>query len=561
MKNASGIRRRLNFSTRVFIYLFTSMLFIFAAYNAIFFYIHQQDEERSHLKSGALLCRILADNAHLSLFSGKERQFKAMVESITPLEGISALRVFDSQGRLIFHHINGDSTTPSTSPDRKMNPADGEAIPLGLDAARLPIHYDIDGRLRFWVPVLADPDGLRGGILIKGAAPRPIRILGYLSIDLDKSTANQETHDFIIGEVLAAAFFIVLTGILSFIIVRSATVPLKTLLARVQGKIGQKENNRDEFGILTRVYDDLIAGILEKFESIDNFSRSLEEEVNSRTKELNLANIQMHDAMTELKETQAQVVQAEKMAAVGLLVAGVAHEINNTINLISGAIPPLEKNLNDLKERVKAENDGEVDEICANLSTLMHNITEGAIRTSEIVKNLQEFSRPHPHESQLISPHRILETTMNLMRPKLKGQIEVIRDLKGDESKIQGYPGQLGQVLINIILNGIQAIKGSGKLKISTLSDDSKYRIKIADDGPGIPPEVRPRVFDPFFTTKGVGQGTGLGLSVSYSIIREHGGELKINPSPFESGCEFEIILPIAESAAGGQEGEPEKEG
>ncbi len=536
------LKNRLDFSTRVFIYLFAAMLAVFAVYNFIFFHIHKKSQEDAIIQDGSLLCRMLAENFRLAVFSEDRHQLDLIARTIMPLEGIALIRVYNSDGHLIYQ-----------SDSREKDQDNKAVIPLGLAGTSRPIYYDSGNKLKFWTPVRGKSFTDIDIFFTDDSRPAPARILGYINMDMNKSSGRREIKNFIFGELVAAIFFIFVSGFLSFIIARSAAAPLKQLLKKVQGETAPG-GSYDEFGLLTRAYNDLIQRLGDSFATVDEFNRSLEEEVNLRTEELKQANTRMQTTMIELKESQAQVIQAEKMAALGLLVAGVAHEINNTINFISGALPPLEKNLEALKTRLNHDSDNDAAGICENLTTLMDNIREGAKRTSEIVRNLQEFSRPHPREFKLSSPRRIINTTLNLMRPKFKDRIEISTKYQEPETEIPCYPGQLGQVFMNIILNSVQAIEGQGRIVVSTTSNAGFYRIKIADDGPGISPETGTRIFDPFFTTKAVGHGTGLGLSVSYSIIKKHDGEIRLNPSPFGHGCEFEIILPVKNDREGSRQ-------
>lgn len=269
--------------------------------------------------------------------------------------------------------------------------------------------------------------------------------------------------------------------------------------------------------------------------------------------ELRNLTIELATALGELKQTQVKIVQTEKLAAVGQLVAGFAHEVNNTVNFVSGALPPLGRRLNELKallrdltsdekpdQREKAEN------LLRSIDRLLGNIQEGARRTSKIVTDLKNFSRPDDDQHLLLDINHEIESTLSLVTPEYWYKMEVIRELSPDRPLVSGSKTQLNQVFMNMILNAFQACPDKGQLLIRTFSDGGNTHILFKDNGPGIPQEAQGRLFEPFFSTKKPGEGTGLGLSISYGIIRKHEGEIVVRSEPGQ-GSEFEIILPQQE--------------
>jgi len=265
----------------------------------------------------------------------------------------------------------------------------------------------------------------------------------------------------------------------------------------------------------------------------------------------------------ELKSTQSQLVQSEKMASLGQLTAGVAHEINNPINFVSAGIESLKNNYQEIKKLLEGylelkpgeDNDAklielekqkkkiEVEELLSEIEDLYRSIKNGAMRTTEIVKNLRNFTRLDENEFKLSNLEEGLESTLIILNSQLKDRIEVIKEY-GHLPLINCFPGQINQVFINILNNAAQAIEGQGKIWIKTQTVDGKAEIKIKDSGAGMSEEVKNRIFDPFFTTKDVGIGTGLGLSISYGIIEKHHGEISVD-SKIGEGTEFTIKIPL----------------
>ncbi|MBO1350710.1 MAG: sensor histidine kinase [Hormoscilla sp. GUM202] len=278
-------------------------------------------------------------------------------------------------------------------------------------------------------------------------------------------------------------------------------------------------------------------------------------------------------ALQELKHAQTQLVQNEKMAALGQLVAGVAHEINNPTSFIYGNIAPATDYASDLigmmqlyaqhyphphPEIKSAAEEIDLEFLLADFPKLLKSMKVGAERIREIVKSLRTFSRLDEAQIKQVDIHEGIDSTLMILDSRLKEQpdrprIEIIKNY-GKLPLVECYPGQLNQVFMNILVNAIDAIEylnnqdlsQTGKIWISTsLGESDQVVIKIKDNGSGMPTHVRNSLFDPFFTTKPVGKGTGLGLSISYQIVVDrHGGELCCLSEP-DAGTEFAIAIPL----------------
>ncbi|HEY0670080.1 MAG TPA: 7TM diverse intracellular signaling domain-containing protein [Sphingobacteriaceae bacterium] len=296
----------------------------------------------------------------------------------------------------------------------------------------------------------------------------------------------------------------------------------------------------------------------------------LETKVNERTQELSKANNELSDTLVELKEAQGQLVEAEKMASLGQLTAGIAHEINNPINFVTSNINPLKRDVDMLLEAISrieemglSEDNKEVKEklieeykeeidldyLKMEINHLLKGINEGASRTAEIVKGLRIFSRLDEDDFKRASVNEGLDSTLIIVNNLLDNKIKVIKDY-GDIPLIECYPGKLNQVFLNILSNGIHAIKQrhkdapGGEIKISTRAENESVLITIGDNGTGMDETTKKKVFEPFFTTKDVGEGTGLGMSIVYNTIKRHEGEIEIHSTP-GVGTEFVIKLPV----------------
>ena len=258
--------------------------------------------------------------------------------------------------------------------------------------------------------------------------------------------------------------------------------------------------------------------------------------------ELEAKNRNLEELFDELKETQSQLIQSEKMSSLGQLVAGIAHELNNPIGYLYANMKELQKYINLLKQSDEGKIGASAEYIKADIDQLILDSVEGGERVKTIVENLRKFSRLDEAEFKYADIHEGLNSTIMLIEKELDDRIKLHKDYS-DIPSISCMPGHLNQVFLNILLNAIQAIDSDGNIWISTAIKDNKVVIKFKDDGKGISKTHINKIFEPFFTTKPVGTGTGLGLSISYGIIQEHGGDIKVK-SENKSGTTFIISVP-----------------
>ncbi|NIJ53035.1 sensor histidine kinase [Dyadobacter arcticus] len=299
----------------------------------------------------------------------------------------------------------------------------------------------------------------------------------------------------------------------------------------------------------------------------------LEKSVNERTAELQFANVELNGALTQLKDAQSQLLDSEKMASLGQLTAGIAHEINNPINFVSSNIRPLRRDIDDVLEILDSysdlrnvgsievlnekiveiealKNELDLDYIKTELGTLLKGMEDGAQRTVEIVKGLKIFSRVDETDLNLVNINEGIESTVIILNYQMGNSIHLVKEL-GNIPSIECYAGKLNQVFMNILTNSIYALQKEKHdserptIWIKTwLKDPENISISMRDNGPGMTPEVRAKIFEPFFTTKQVGDGTGLGLSIVFKIIEVHSGNIQVN-TEVGKGTEFLITLPV----------------
>ena len=332
---------------------------------------------------------------------------------------------------------------------------------------------------------------------------------------------------------------------------------------------------RDDFDDLVTALNAMRSSLLREVEELGRYRAELETRVAQRTAELGM-NVQelerereaQAQLIRQLEQAHNQVLQSEKLASIGQLAAGVAHEINNPIGFVNCNLGTLERHVGGLLRLIEAHEHAaaapgdpaaranvvqleqalELDYLREDLRDLMRESRDGLERVKRIVQDLKDFSRVGETAWQAADLHACLESTLNVVWNEIKYRAEVIKNF-GLLPEVECMPSQLNQVFVNLLVNAAQAIEGRGTITICTGVDEAagEVWISIADTGSGIAPEHLHRIFDPFFTTKPVGQGTGLGLSVSYSIVQKHGGRIEVDSRVGEGTC-FRLRLPVRQA-------------
>ena len=293
-------------------------------------------------------------------------------------------------------------------------------------------------------------------------------------------------------------------------------------------------------------------------------------ERDKRIVELSTLNAAMQRMNASLEDAQNQVIQAEKLASIGQISAGVAHEINNPVAFVLSNLTSLESYVEQIGELlaryVEAERSlsplppslaparalreaKDFDFLRGDIVTLLAESRDGLMRVKRIVQDLRDFSRGGADETwQFVDLHAALDSTLNIVRNEVKYKASIVRSY-GDLPQVQCLPSRLNQVFLNLLVNAGHAIAANGTITVSTGASGAEAWVRIADTGCGIAAEHLNRIFEPFFTTKPVGQGTGLGLSVSYSIVRKHGGRIEVE-SAIGRGTSFTVFLPVRQTRA-----------
>ena len=526
---------REKFVALVSIVLIASMLiisgYLIKRQNEIY---HQEVQKR-----GEALVANLAYNAEYGVILESKPELKDLIEGVALTDDIIYVIITGSNGSVLAETgIDLRSAAKGIAKSEKdQKQISGDFSQSYLEAADgtefVELRYPVETRRQ---SISKENLGTVSGL--SGDKNSNVEIIGEVRVGLSLDNLNKE-----ITKSQTAAILLTLMVVLSAIIITTAfmriiTRPIESLV-EVTDQISKGDlsktvdvNCKDEFGHLAESFNRMIESLKKSQEEIEEYNRTLEEKIIERT--------------SELEDAQAQLIQSEKMAAIGQLAAGVAHELNNPLGGILGyAQFALEKIESRNLEQLTAKD-------MEAYKRYLRDIETQSRRCKAIVQNLLKFSRTSQIvEFQEIDLNQTIEETLTFIDHQLMmHQISLKKIFDKNLPKMQGNPGQLQQVFTNIIINAMHASQPGSEITLSTrflpaLGEfPGAVEIAVADQGVGISEENLKKIFEPFFTTKEVGKGTGLGLSVSYGIVKEHGGEIKFK-SKCGEGTTFTVILPL----------------
>jgi signal transduction histidine kinase len=530
----------------------------------------QRKSYTEYMHAGGLaMTQLLAKSVQIDVFTEDIAELKRPLELLLSQEDILQIEALNSKGRpIISRSINNSGEIPDT-----------ETMYREIKN-KAPHFKEWPKTFSFWWPVQALPttssdDDLyfntEADQVIESSEP-----LGYVTIIVSKKQHEENIRKMAIrtGFTILALLILLVAGTL--LLIRRMALPLRTLThkIRAQRRIGMEH---DDIGLLDTTITTLVRDLDNSFQKITDLTNTLEDKVSERTRQLALANKELttrqkyleesnqnlEKAMRELQEAEGQLIQSEKMAAIGQVVAGVAHEINNNINFISGALPSMDRAIADIRrltdtfnaacleptverlQEVKAvQKELGDNEIFKALGILMTNIHEGVNRTTRIIADLRSFSRADEHGYKVIDLHSSIDSTITFLNKDHLQHVAIIKNY-GEIPPVSCLPDRLNQVFLNIMNNALYAMAPrGGTLTITTFQQEAQIHICFSDTGTGISKEVLPKIFDPFYTNKDIGEGSGIGLAISYKIIEQHGGHIEVT-SEEGKGSNFELVLPV----------------
>ena len=537
----SFIGRFNNLSLRVKFILTFSILIITSCGLVSYYLIskHIDTAQRGLINKGSALIKVLAANCEYGTFIENEIILNELINATTQADDITYIVVQNLEGTILATNSRDGAVIPDDLPIvtaddslmiRRLNKEDGSGYFYELT-------YPVVTTRQ-----IANRETL--GSIGKTRGHTVTEVIGNVRLGLSVSATFAETTANIQGAVIIILLVMTVSILLTLGFVSLVAKPIEHLAAAAE-KIAQGDlslhtgiKRNDEIGQLAVSFDSMVNSLKESRYEIEEYNRTLEEKIIERTR--------------ELEEAQSQLIQTEKMAAVGQLSAGVAHELNNPLGGILGYSQYTLEKMNRQPFAQVTEKDFET------YKKHLRDIETQTRRCKTIVQNLLKFSRSSSKidKTEIDINAALLETITLIEHQLMMHKINLTTDFGDDVPLMQANAGMLQQVFTNIIINAIHAMAEGGNLQIVSRHSpglgefSGAIEISFTDDGCGIPSEIQKNIFEPFFTTKAIGQGTGLGLSVSYGIIREHGGEIKVE-SVEDCGTTFTIILPLEKNGGG----------
>lgn len=515
----------------------------------LFGYIFVSYEERIMMNNLLNYASSTADLIKRGIFYGMLMGHTDAVEQTVNVVGsgpdIKGISIYDKKGKIIFstHKDSIGRVVSKGDPSCRICHGDLKPVEVMSRAENWTITEDHNGKkvLKFVLPIYNEPPCYTASC---HRHPREQRVLGVLETDFSTATVDKTIKQNRFGTILFGGLFVISISVFLCIILYNFVSKPISLLEEGMKRIAKgdldyeiKIESSDEMGLLARTFNNMARDIKKYKENMENWTKALEEEIQKKT--------------AEIMKAHEQLINAEKLASLGRMAAGVAHELNSPLtgivtfaHLMLKRVPP---------ENKQDREDLEV-------------IIEQANRCSKIIKSLLGFSRKATAERVEININTLLESTIAMVRNQAKFH-NIKFNLNFDESLplVHVDPNQMQQVFLNLLINAADAMNERGQITIATRTvgeseetpwfkmghpqEGKKYiEIEFTDTGPGIPEEYLGKIFEPFFTTKPVGKGTGLGLAVSYGIIKRHGGNITVR-SEVGKGASFFIRLPVEEGS------------
>lgn len=527
---------RTNIGVRIFSFLAVGLIVASIGLNYFFYNLQEKNLKEELFSRGKSLATLLADNVKPGVFSGSTTLLEASVKSLASQPGIVWIYVFDKYSTPLFTEKN-----PQFSKFRAPYPN----LKKPLNSKVSSSYIESSTTIIFEEPVVVSiSTAPEEDLFFENGAETFEQNIGYIQICLSKKQLQNRKKSLLVQTIITCLSFLALLLPLAYFIIRQSTKPLRALLLNIRQQLHKEDKTSSDVDLLNRRFNSMISELEESFSTINSLKENLETQVKERTSELRVSNIDLKQTLHDLQETQVQLIHSEKMASLGLLSTGLAHEINNALTIVQGSMGPLKHIISQHSSSDSSSTDFNDKTVEKKLETIFLHIDDGVLRITSLIRDLMTFARPGTGAKRLIDINSEIDITLRLLNIENHESIEITKDFK-KVCPILCHGSQIAQVLFNILLNALQALeKEGGTLSITTCEVGDKVTLAIRDNGSGIQPDALPKVFDPFFTTKEVGKGTGLGLGICHSIILAHKGEIRIE-SEVGCGTTVFIILPV----------------
>jgi two-component system NtrC family sensor kinase len=492
----------------------------------IFGYIYFNYQERVMFENieahARLAVALTAKGVRHGMLTADGTVIQQAVDTLSSAEDVLLIRIYDTKGKVAYSSMRGEAGRIADKGSSVFDHIEGkEPPPEILTTAKG------EKVLEYHTPVMNEQPCFTARCHFHKESER---ILGVLEGNFSATPVEDARQRMFLGTLVLGGLFVFLISVFLFIIIRKFVTKPVAVLQEGMKRLARGNDldklieidTSDEMGMLARTFNTMAWDIKLYRARLEGWTEELQKEVEKKT--------------AEIKKAQEQMLEAEKLASLGRLSAGVAHELNSPLtgimtfaHLVHDRIPQDDKQALDDINIIIAQTD----------------------RCSSIIKGLLGFARKGPSESTNVDLNNLVQNTVSMLtRQRDFRDIDVEMDLKDDLPSIFADPNQIQQVILNIFTNSADEMTEGGKVRISTRKTlDGYVEVEFTDNGPGIEPEIIDKIFEPFFTTKPVGQGTGLGLPVSYGIIKRHGGEITVKSEPGK-GASFLIRLPIKDEGA-----------
>jgi len=528
-----------NYSLRTKFVLPVAAMLIFATLSTSGYLINRQaDSFRRELQtSGVTMIRIIAMNAESGVLFESKYELDELLNILNQFDVVTYAAIANKEGTVLSQI--GQWYERHLKEKKIIEVGDGKCRSYYIKSSSsdeyIELNYPVVSRKE---KLTRENLGITAGIDRSLASQYVTEEIGSIKLILSLKKVNKSIAEAQRTAILLMLVVLALTILMLTFFARAVTEPIKLLVQATdlvsRGDLSRRVDitHHDEIGHLANTFNKMIESLKQSRNEIEEYNRTLEQKIVERT--------------LELEQAQAQLIQSEKMSAIGQLAAGVAHELNNPLGGILGYSQfALEKMRKNISEKTDSK---DIDRYCRYLA----DIESQARRCKSIVQNLLRFSRAsYITEFEEIDINKIIEDTITFVEHQLHmNQIELKLELDPNLPAIHGNAGQLQQVFTNLVINAMHASPPESEIRISSRYSPAvgefggAVELLFVDQGTGIEPENIKKIFEPFFTTKEVGKGTGLGLSVSYGIIKSHGGEIRVD-SILGKGTTFSVILPV----------------